>query len=131
MIAYSYPILGAFWTMLEFFLFFIWIYLLIIIFADIFRSHDLGGLAKALWVLFVIVVPYLGAFVYLIARGGSMHERSVKQAQAQQQAFQNYVRETAGTGNSTTDELARLATLRDQGKITEADFEKGKAKILD
>src|SRR3984957_21007650 len=76
MLAYTYPLLNIFWTMLEFFLFFLWIWLLIIIFSDIFRSRDLGGLAKALWVIFVIIIPYLGVLIYLIARGGSMHERA-------------------------------------------------------
>ena len=86
MLAYTYPLLSIFWTMLEFFFFVLWIWLLIYIFIDIFRSHDMGGLAKALWVVFVIILPFLGVFVYLIARGGSMHERAEKQAQEQQQA---------------------------------------------
>ena len=76
MIAYTYPLLSIFWTMLEFFFFVLWIWLLIYIFMDIFRSHDMGGFAKALWVLFVIILPFLGVLVYLIARGGSMHERA-------------------------------------------------------
>ena len=82
-VAYTYPLLNIFWTMLELFLLFVWIWLLISVFADIFRSHDLGGGAKALWVIFVIILPFLGVFVYLIARGGSMHERSAKQADQQ------------------------------------------------
>ena len=76
MLAYDYPLLGVFWTMLWFFLFFIWIWLLITIFADIFRSHDIGGFAKALWVIFVIVVPFLGVLIYLIARGKGMQDRA-------------------------------------------------------
>src|ERR1019366_7136153 len=76
MLAYTYPLLSIFWTMLEFFLFFLWIWLLIIIFSDIFRSHDMGGLATAVWVIFVIILPFLGVLIYLIARGGSMHERA-------------------------------------------------------
>ena len=84
MLAYTYPLLSIFWTMLEFFIFFLWIWLLIVIFSDIFRSHDIGGLAKALWVLFVIILPYLGVLVYLIARGGSMHERAAAQVAQQQ-----------------------------------------------
>ena len=75
MLAYTYPLLSIFWTMLEFFLFFLWIWLLIVIFIDIFRSHDMGGLAKALWVIFVIILPFLGVLIYLIARGGK-HARA-------------------------------------------------------
>ena len=129
MVAYTYPLLSIFWTMLEFFLFFLWIWLLIVIFSDIFRSHDLGGLAKALWVLFVIIIPYLGVLVYLIARGGSMHERAVAQAQRQQQAFDDYVRQTAG-GSSQVDELAKLADLKAKGVLSDAEFESQKAKLL-
>src|SRR5580698_2060457 len=106
MLASTYPLLDLFWTMLEIFLFFIWIFLLFWVFMDIFRSRDMGGGAKALWVIFIIILPFLGIFVYLIARGGSMHERQVAAAQAQQQAFDSYVRETAGT--SSADQLAKL-----------------------
>ncbi|MGB7050957.1 MAG: SHOCT domain-containing protein [Acidimicrobiales bacterium] len=129
MVAYTYPLLSIFWTMLEFFIFFLWIWLLIVIFGDIFRSHDLGGLAKALWVLFVIIVPYLGVLVYLIARGGSMHERAAAQAQRQQQAFDDYVRQTAG-GSSQVEELAKLADLKAKGVLSDAEFEAQKAKLL-
>ena len=129
MLGYNYPVLSLFWTMLEFFLFVIWIWLLISIFIDIFRSHDIGGFAKALWCLFVIVLPFLGVLIYLIARGGGMHERSVNEAKAQQRAFDEYVRQTAGS-SSAASELATLAQLHDQGKLTDADFEKAKAKIL-
>ena len=127
-LAYTYPLLDVFWTMLELFLLFIWIWLLISVFADIFRSHDLGGGAKALWVIFVIILPFLGVFVYLIARGGSMHERSAKQADQQRAAFDDYVRQTAGT--TPADQLAQLAELKDKGSITEDEFQAGKAKIL-
>jgi Short C-terminal domain/Phospholipase_D-nuclease N-terminal len=116
-------------SMLWFFLFFIWIYLLIIVFADIFRSHDLGGFAKALWVIFIIILPWLGVFVYLIARGGSMHERSAERAAQAEQDFRGYVRSAAGTSN-TADELSKLAGLRDQGVLTEAEFQAQKAKLL-
>jgi Short C-terminal domain/Phospholipase_D-nuclease N-terminal len=128
-LAYDYPLLGVFWTMLEFFLFFIWIWLLIVVFADIFRSPDLGGFAKALWVIFVIVIPLLGVLVYLIARGSSMHERAAERAQQQDQAFRAYVQQTAGPG-STADGLAKLADLKASGAITEEEFQAGKAKIL-
>ena len=96
MLATSYPVLDAFLTMLYFFLFIIWIWLLIMVFMDIFRSHDMGGVAKALWVIFIIILPFLGVFVYLIARGGKMHERAAQQAAQQQKAFDQYVRQTAG-----------------------------------
>lgn len=129
MLGSSYPLLDVFWTMLWFFLFFLWIFLIISIFMDIFRSHDIGGFTKFLWVLFIIVLPFLGAFVYLIARGGSMHERSVRQAQDQEKAFQAYVRQAAGTG-SAADELAKLNDLKTKGAISAEEFERAKAKIL-
>jgi hypothetical protein len=131
MLAYTYPLLNIFWTMLEFFVFFLWIWLLIVIFMDIFRSHDIGGFAKALWVIFVIVLPFLGVLIYLIARGGSMHERAAAQAVQQQKAFDDYVRKTAGTsGSSDADELSKLADLKAKGVISDAEFEAQKAKIL-
>ena len=129
MFAYTYPLLSIFWTMLEFFLFFLWIWLIIMVFFDIFRSHDMGGLAKAVWVLFVIIIPLLGVLVYLIVRGGSMHERAAAQAKQQQQAFDSYVQKAAGAG-SPADQLAKLAELREKGTITDAEFATEKAKIL-
>ena len=129
MLAYTYPILSIFWTMLEFFFFVLWIWLLIYIFMDIFRSHDMGGFAKAIWVLFVIILPFLGVLVYLIARGGSMHERAVTQAKQQQEAFDSYVKQTAGS-SSNVDQLAKLADLKSKGVLTDAEFEAQKAKIL-
>ena len=129
MLATNYPVLDVFLTMLYFFLFVIWIWLLIMVFMDIFRSHDMGGVAKTLWVLFVIILPFLGILVYLIARGGKMHERAEQAAQQQQQAFDSYVKETAGAGNSV-DQLAKLADLKQQGVITDAEFEAQKAKLL-
>jgi hypothetical protein len=130
MLAYTYPLLSIFWTMLEFFFFVLWIWLLIYIFMDIFRSHDMGGFAKALWVLFVIILPFLGVLVYLIARGGSMHERAEKQAQQQQKAFDDYVKQAAGSSGGSADELAKLADLKSKGVLTDAEFEAQKAKIL-
>ncbi len=128
-LAYTYPLLSIFWTMLEIFFFIIWIYLLFIVFVDIFRSQDMGGLAKALWIIFVIVLPYLGVFVYLIARGGKMHERAAAQARQQQKAFDSYVQQAAG-GSSTADQLSKLADLKEKGTITEAEFASEKAKLL-
>ena len=128
---YQYPILDFFLTMLYFFLFIIWIWLLIMVFMDIFRSHDMGGLAKALWVIFVIILPFLGVFVYLIARGSKMHERAAQQAADQQKAFDAYVKQAAGTsGDSTADQLSKLADLKSQGVITDAEFDAQKSKIL-
>ena len=96
MLASSYPILDIFLTTLYFFIFIIWLWLLFMVFIDIFRSHDLGGWGKSLWVIFIIVMPYLGVLVYLIARGGGMHERAAQQAALQQKAFDQYVKQTAG-----------------------------------
>src|SRR5271156_3322289 len=126
MLAYTYPLADLFGTMLGLFVFIIWFWLLVIIFSDIFRSHDMGGGAKALWVLFVIILPFLGVLVYLIARGGSMHERAAQQAQAQDKAFRAYVKETAGSSDSSVDQLQKLADLKAQGAITEAEFEQQK-----
>jgi hypothetical protein len=120
----------VFWSMLWFFMFFIWIWLLITVFADIFRSHDIGGFAKFIWVLFVIVIPYLGVFVYLIARGHKMHEHAVEAAQAQDQAARAYIQQAAGTTASPADELARLADLKARGVIDDAEFTRLKAKAI-
>jgi len=128
--SYSYPLLGAFWTILEIFLWVLWIWILIWIFIDIFRSQDLSGWGKALWFLFVLFIPLIGVLVYLIVRGGSMHERAVQQAQQQDQAFRAYVQETAGSSENSADQLAKLADLRDKGVITPQEFEQAKAKIL-
>jgi len=119
-------ILSIFWFMLLF----AWIWLLITILADIFRDHELSGWGKALWVLFIIVVPWLGALVYLIARGRSMNERALAQAQRQDQAFRQYVQDAAGDQPSAAEEIAKLANLRDQGAISEQEFAHAKAKLL-
>ena len=127
----SYPLLDAFWTILEFFLLVLWIWLLIMVFIDIFRSADLSGGAKALWVLFVLIIPLLGVLIYLIARGGTMHERAIQQAQAQDKAFREYVQQTAADAPaSTADQLTKLADLRDRSVISDDEFERQKAKIL-
>jgi hypothetical protein len=121
----------VFWSMLWFFLWFIWIWLLITVFADIFRSHDLSGWAKALWILFVVVVPYLGVLVYFIARGHKMSEHAQEQMAAQDAAARQYIQSAVGSsGTSTADELAKLADLKSKGAISDADFEQAKAKIL-
>ena len=125
----SYPALGVFWSIFIFFLWVIWIWILITIFIDIFRSRDLSGFAKALWVLFVLFLPMIGVLVYLIARGGKMHERAVRQARRQDQEARAYIREAAGP-ESSADQLAKLADLRDKGVITQEEFDREKAKIL-
>jgi membrane protein implicated in regulation of membrane protease activity len=127
--SYSYPLLSVFWTILEIFLWVIWIWILIWIFIDIFRSHDLSGWAKALWFLFVLFIPLVGVLVYLIARGGKMQERAVQQAQRQDEQFRSYVQDAAGPPSSV-DQLAKLADLRDRGVITAEEFDREKAKIL-
>ncbi|NMH95762.1 SHOCT domain-containing protein [Pseudonocardia acidicola] len=119
-------LVSIFWFMLLF----AWIWLLIVILSDIFRDHQLSGWAKALWTLFIIIIPWLGALVYLIARGPSMNERALAQAKANDQAFRQYVQQAAGAGTSTADELGKLADLRDRGSISQQDYEQAKAKVL-
>lgn len=128
MLMYIYPMVGVFWSMLIFFLWIAWLMLLFRIIADIFRS-DMGGFAKALWLIFVIVAPFLGAFVYVIANGKSMTQRQYAEAQGQQQQFDTYVRETASTA-SAADELEKLAQLKAQGVLTDAEFAAQKARLL-
>ncbi len=129
MFASSYPILDLFWTMAMFFLLFFWIFILIQIIIDIFRSHDMGGFAKALWLVGILIFPLLGVLIYLIARGGKMHERQVQAVQAQQKAMDQYIKETATSGSSA-DELAKLADLKNKGVLSDAEFEAQKAKLL-
>jgi hypothetical protein len=117
------------WSIVWFTLFFIWIWLLVAIFSDIFRSSDLSGWGKALWSIFVIFMPYLGVFVYLIARGHKMQEHAVEAAQAQEAAMRTYVQSVSG-GGSAAEEIARLADLKDKGVISQAEFDAAKAKAL-
>jgi hypothetical protein len=127
----SYPLLNVFWTILEIFLWIVWIWVLIWVFIDIFRSHDLSGVAKALWFLFVLFIPLIGVLAYLIIRGGSMHERALQQARHQDQAFRQYVQQAASTSPpSTADQLTKLADLRDRGVITPDEFQREKEKLL-
>jgi len=122
---------NIFWSMFIFFLWVIWIWILIWIFIDIFRSNDLSGWAKALWFLFVLFIPLIGVLVYMIARGGSMHERAAQQAQQEDAEFRSYVQQAAASSPaSTADQLAKLADLRDRGVISAEDFEREKAKVL-
>jgi cbb3-type cytochrome oxidase subunit 3 len=127
----SYPLLNLFWTMFIFFLWVVWIWILITVFIDIFRSHDLGGFAKALWFLFVLFIPLIGVLVYLIARGGKMQERAAREAQQQDAEARAYIQQTAASSPaSSADQLAKLADLRDHGVISAAEFEREKAKVL-
>jgi hypothetical protein len=120
----------VFWSMLYFFLFFIWIWLLITIFADIFRSPDLSGWGKALWSIFVICLPFLGVFTYLIARGRKMTEHAMDEAQARDAAFRGYVQEAVATAPTTeVDQLTKLASLHDTGVIDDEEFARMKAKV--
>ncbi|MDT0454664.1 SHOCT domain-containing protein [Streptomyces sp. DSM 41527] len=129
----DYPLLNAFWTMCLIFLWVLWLILLFRIIGDIFRSHDLGNWGKTGWLVLVIVLPFLGVFIYVIARGHGMSEREVAQAERQQKQLRAYLRDTAATGDEAgghADALAKLADLKNHGDITEEEFQKAKAKIL-
>ncbi|AYN38285.1 SHOCT domain-containing protein [Streptomyces dangxiongensis] len=132
-LAYDYPLLSAFWTMLVFFLWILWFVLLFRIIVDIFRDDGLNGWAKAGWTLFVCVLPFLGVFVYLIARGRGMGEREVADARARQEAVDSYVRQTAQSGMpqpSHADELTKLSEMRSRGDITDDEFRRAKELVL-
>ncbi|MDH6577801.1 SHOCT domain-containing protein [Kitasatospora sp. MAP5-34] len=128
-LASDYPLLNLFWTIAMIFLWVLWFMLLFRVIGDIFRDHELGGGGKAAWALLVVILPFLGVFVYLIARGTGMHEREVQRAQQSEEAFRTYLRAAAGTTGST-DELTRLAELKNRGDITAEEYERAKAKIL-
>jgi hypothetical protein len=117
------------WSFLWFFMFFIFIMLIFQIFGDIIRSDDLSGWGKALWSIFIIFLPFLGIFVYVIARGGKMSERNIKAAQANEAAMQSYIRETAG-GTDSASQLAQLADLHSAGKLDDAEYAAAKAKVI-
>ena len=125
----DFSIWDVFVSMFWFMLLFAWIMLLFHIIADIFRDRELSGFAKAMWCLFLIFIPWIGALVYLIARGNSMTQRSVEAAKENEANMRAYVRDAAGT-TSAADELAKLAQMRDSGTITPEDYEKAKAKVL-
>ncbi|MEW2560887.1 SHOCT domain-containing protein [Streptomyces griseorubiginosus] len=131
-LAYDYPLLSVFWSMLWFFLWIMWFVLLFRVVVDIFRDDAMSGWAKAGWLVFTIVLPFLGVFVYIIARGKNMGRREVAQARAQQQAFDSYIRETAkgGGGTSSVDELAKLSEIRAKGDITDEEFARAKSLVL-
>jgi hypothetical protein len=127
----TYSFGDALLSVLEFALFVAWLILLFFVFSDIFRSHDLSGGAKALWCLAIFILPMIGCLIYLIARGGGIHQRALDQQRQQQDSFDAYVRKTAGTqGSASLDELERLSNLHKQGSLTDAEFEKAKAQLL-
>ncbi|MEZ5178315.1 MAG: SHOCT domain-containing protein [Acidimicrobiales bacterium] len=129
-LAYDFPILGFFWSVLILFIWLAWFMLLFRVVVDIFRAKDMGGLAKACWLLFTAMVPFLGVFLYLIVRGNKLAENEMSDAKAQQDAFAQYVQSVSGGGVSTADELAKLADLQAKGVISEAEFAAQKARLL-
>jgi hypothetical protein len=128
-LAADYPFLDVVWTMFIFFAWIIWFWLLITVFADVFRRHDISGWSKTLWIIFVIVLPFLGVFIYLITQGDKMARRNVDQARTHQAAFDDYVRETAGSGSAAA-EIEKAKQLLDSGAITQAEFDAIKQKAL-
>ncbi len=129
MIATDYPFLEVFWTMLIFFAFFIWIWILFTVFADVFRRDDLSGWGKAAWIIFVIVLPYLGVFVYLIAEHKGMTERAISQQQAARSEMDQYVKSAAGRSDPA-EQISKAKGLLDQGAISPAEFDQIKQKAL-
>jgi len=128
-LAADYPFLDILWTMFIFFLFIIWIWILITVFADIFRRKDVGGGMKALWIIFVILLPYLGVLIYLIANHDGMADRNIAQMQKQQQATDAYIQSVAGSGGAAA-EIEKAKGLLDSGAITQAEYDSIKAKAL-
>jgi len=127
--ASDYPLFGVFWTLLWLALWIMWLFLVVRIVIDLFRSDDLSGWAKAAWLIFILVLPLIGVVVYLIVRGEGIWNREAEHARKSDRAFQDYVRQTAGP-TSTADELSKLATLRDQGVLSEEEFAQQKTKLL-
>ncbi|NNN35304.1 SHOCT domain-containing protein [Streptomyces sp. S3(2020)] len=126
----DYPLLNLFWTMLWLFLWVMWFFLLFKVVTDVFRDRGLSGWSKAGWLVLVLLLPYLGVFVYLIARGRSMGERDLKQVEAREDAVRQYIQDAAGGGSSSADELSKLSTLKDKGDLTQEEFERAKVKLL-
>jgi hypothetical protein len=126
----SMPLLDLFWTMFMIFLWVVWIWLLITVFIDIFRDKELNGFAKAMWILFVLVLPFLGVLVYVIVRGNSMHERQAQRAARSEEAAVEYIQEAAGSNTGSADEIAKLVQLHKDGVLTDEEFAAQKAKAL-
>jgi hypothetical protein len=127
--AADYPFIDVFWSMLVFFFWVIWIWILITVFVDLFRRHDISGWAKAAWMVFVIVLPYLGVFIYIITQGRGMSERRTAEVQAASAAYEDHIRTVAGTG-APADQIAKAKSLLDSGAIDQAEFEKLKRQAL-
>ena len=130
MIASDYPFLDVLWTMVIFFVWILWIWLLITVFSDIFRRHDISGVKKTVWIIFTILLPFLGVFVYLITQNVGMTERQLQRTRAQKEQFDDYVRETAGGGGGAAAEIEKAKGLLDSGAITQAEFDAIKQKAL-
>jgi len=131
MLAADYPFLDLMWTMLIFFIWILWFWLLFTVFADVFRRHDISGWAKAAWLIFTILLPFLGVFVYLITQNTGMTERNLERARAQKAQFDDYVRQTASeSGGGATAEIERAKSLLDSGAITQSEFDAIKQKAL-
>ncbi|WP_435136065.1 SHOCT domain-containing protein [Actinacidiphila sp. bgisy144] len=129
-LAYDYPILGAFWTVFLLALAVLWFVLLFRVIVDVFRDDDLGGAAKTGWLLFVILLPFLGVFVYVVARGRHMGAREQAHARARQEEFESYVRTTAGANAPEVEQLTKLADMHDKGAISDREYERAKEKVL-
>jgi hypothetical protein len=130
MLAADYPFLDVLWTMFIFFLWIIWFWLLFTVFVDIFRRHDIGGGTKALWLIFCIVLPFLGVFVYIISQNAGMTQRNLERAQAQKAQFDDYVKQTAGGGGGAAGEIEKAKQLLDSGAISQTEFDQLKARAL-
>jgi len=129
MVLADYPFLDVLWTLFVIFIWVIWFWLLITVFADVFRRHDIGGGKKTLWLIFVIIVPFLGVFIYLISQSSEMAERNAKQMQAQQAQMDTYVKSVAGSGGAAA-EIEKAKQLLDSGAISQAEYDAIKAKAL-
>jgi len=129
-VADSYPFLSVMWTMLVFFCWILWFWLLFVVFADIFRRHDLSGWGKTGWIIFVIILPFLGVFIYLITQNDGMTKRNLERANAQQAQMDDYVRQTAGGGGGAAGEIEKAKGLLDSGAITQAEYDSIKQKAL-
>ena len=130
MLAADYPFLDVLWTMIVIFAWVIWFWLLITVFADVFRRHDIGGGSKALWIIFVIVLPFLGVLIYLISQNDGMTQRNVRQLETAQAQSEAYIRSVAGAGGGAATEIERAKGLLDSGAITQAEYDSIKAKAL-
>jgi ABC-type multidrug transport system fused ATPase/permease subunit len=130
LLAANYPFLDVLWTLFIFFLWVIWFWLLFTVFIDVFRRHDISGGKKTLWLIFVIILPFLGVFIYIITQNDGMTQRNIERAQAQRSQFDQYVRETAGASGGAAAEIDAAKKLLDQGTITQAEFDAIKQKAL-